>query len=61
MRGMCKGEQREREEAWEEERRVMRRRCQQGCDDGIDEPREMGDGAKPEQARRGRCDNDVAG
>ena len=39
----------------------MRRRRQRGCDDGIDEPRERGDGAEPDQARQGRCDDDVAG
>ncbi len=37
------------------------RRKGRGCDDGIDEPSERGDGAEPEQARRGRCDDDVAG
>ena len=61
MRAMREGEQREREEEREEERRAMRRRRQRGCDDGIDEPRERGDSAEPEQARRGRCDDDVAG
>ena len=61
MRAMREGEQREREEEREEERRAMRRRRQRGCDDGIDEPRERGDGAEPEQARRGRCDDDFAG
>ncbi len=53
MRAMLEGEQREREEERDEERRAMWRRRQRGCDGG--------DGAEPEQARRGRCDNDVAG
>ena len=56
MRAMHEGEQRKREEEREEERRAMRRRRQWGCDDGINE-----DGAEPEQARRGRCNDDVAG
>ncbi len=51
MRAMREGEQREREEKREEERRAMRRRRQWGCDDGIDEPRERGDDAEPQNRR----------
>ncbi len=61
IRALREGEQCKQEEEREEERRVMRRRRQRGCNDGIDEPWEWGDGAEPEQARRGRCDDDVAG
>ena len=48
---MREREQREREEEREEERRAMRRRRQRGCDDGIDEPRERGDDAEPQNRR----------
>jgi hypothetical protein len=51
MRAMREREQREREEEREEERRAMRRRRQRGCDDGIDEPRERGDDAEPQNRR----------
>ena len=51
MRAMREGEQREREEERQEERRAMRRRRQRGCDDGIDEPRERGDDAEPQNRR----------
>ena len=51
MRAMREREQREREEEREEERRAMRRRRQRGCNDGIDEPRERGDDAEPQNRR----------
>ena len=61
MRVMHEGEERKREEEREEEQRAMRPWCQQGRNDGIDKPRERGNCAEPEQARRGRCDDDNAG
>jgi hypothetical protein len=61
MHVMQEGEQRKGEEEREEEWRAMRRQRLQGCDDGIDEPRERGDGAEPEQAKQGRCNNGVSG
>jgi hypothetical protein len=56
IRALRKGEQHEREEEREVERRAMWRRRQQGCDDGIDEPRERGDDA---EHQNGQDEGDV--